>query len=80
MTGGRGIARGGARCSRAAHALAAGDQGFWLLPAVRGCSAATLEPRGPWALAADGRGDGRRRLRGPAAPLAVVAAPVSAGS
>jgi diguanylate cyclase (GGDEF)-like protein len=62
----------------AALAYAAADQGFWLcLPFA--LVAATLEPRGPWALAAAGLVMVGAGLASPPAPLAVLAAPASAG-
>jgi diguanylate cyclase (GGDEF)-like protein len=59
-------------------AHAAGDQGFWLcLPAA--LLAAGLAPAGPWGLAAAGVVMVAAALASPPAPLAVVAAPASAG-
>jgi diguanylate cyclase (GGDEF)-like protein len=62
----------------AALALAAGDQGFWLcLPFA--LLAATLQPRGSWALAAAGGVMVCAACASPPALVAVVAAPASAG-
>jgi diguanylate cyclase (GGDEF)-like protein len=62
----------------AALALEAGDQGFWLcLPLA--LLAATIEPRGAWALGAAGIVMVGAGFASPPAPMAVVAAPASAG-